>query len=161
MKGGITMLNGKVVKTKNTSLREHGALNPRPESISDELFAEYDFFDPRDLVQVKYEMLRRVHKNGWSVAHSARTFGFSRVAFYRAQAAFRQSGLSGLLRQRTGPRGPHKLSETVMNFIEKAMTEEASLSTRDLARLVKQKFGILIHHRTIERALTRRKKKCL
>lgn len=154
------MSTGKAAKTKSAALREHGALNPRPESISDGLFAEYEFFDPRDLVQVKYEMLRRVYRNGWSVAQSARTFGFSRVAFYRAQAAFRQSGLSGLLRQRPGPRGPHKLSEMVMNFIEKVMAQEESLSARDLARLVEQEFGISIHHRTIERAVTRRKKKC-
>jgi hypothetical protein len=54
MKGGIAMSTGKAAKTKSAALREHGALNPRPESISDELFAEYEFFDPRDLVQVKY-----------------------------------------------------------------------------------------------------------
>jgi hypothetical protein len=48
----------------------------------------------------------------------------------------------------------------VMNFIEKVMAREESLSARDLARLVEQEFGISIHHRTIERAVTRRKKKC-
>ena len=154
------MPTGKVDKTKSAALREHSTLNPRPESISDELFIEYEFFDSRDLLQVKYEMLRRVHTDGWSVAQAARTFGFSRVAFYRTQAAFRQGGLAGLLRQRPGPRGPHKLSEIVMNFIEKTMAQKVSLSARDLAQLVEQEFGISIHHRTIERAVTRRKKKC-
>ena len=160
MKGSIAMSSTKkTAKSKGALSREYGAMNPRAESISDEFFAEYEFFDPYDLVQVKYEMLRRVHRDGWSVAHSAKIFGFSRVAFYKAQSAFKQSGLSGLLRQRPGPKGPHKLSKMVMNFIEKALAEEPSLSTRDLVRLVKQNFGILIHHRTIERALNRRKKK--
>jgi hypothetical protein len=44
-------------------------LNPSPERVTDELFQE--FFDPRDLVQVKYEMLRRVQTEGQPVGRSA------------------------------------------------------------------------------------------
>ena len=45
---------------KRQTLRRHGTLNPEPESVTDPLFHGNDFFDPNDLVQVKYEMLRRV-----------------------------------------------------------------------------------------------------
>ena len=59
---------------KSGALRKHHALNPHPENIGDELFAQLEFFDPRDLVQIKYEMLRRVCKDGWSVARAKKHF---------------------------------------------------------------------------------------
>ena len=46
--------------SKGESLRQQGVLNPHPEKVADPLFHDSEFFDPRDLVQVKYEMLRRV-----------------------------------------------------------------------------------------------------
>ena len=35
-------------------------LNPRPETVANEAFHGSEFFDARDLVQVKYEVVRRV-----------------------------------------------------------------------------------------------------
>ncbi len=34
-------------------------LNPRPEAVVDDGFRSSEFFDARDLVQVKYEMVQR------------------------------------------------------------------------------------------------------
>src|SRR6476646_10065206 len=48
---------------KRQALRQQASLNPHPEHVRDELFQGNDFFDADDLVQVKYEMLRRVHKD--------------------------------------------------------------------------------------------------
>ena len=144
---------------KDETLRNQGVLNPRPERVTDELFAESEFFDPRDLVHVKYEMLRRVAKEGWSVTKSAKAFGFSRVAFYRALGAFRKAGLFGLLPRRRGPRGAHKLSEEVMGFARGVLEEDALLSTAELVRMIKERFGISVHRRSIERALARGEKK--
>jgi hypothetical protein len=45
---------------KERALEEAGVLNPDPESVTDGRFRSQEFFDPRDLVQVKYEMVRRV-----------------------------------------------------------------------------------------------------
>jgi transposase len=127
--------------------------------VLDALFQESDFFDRRDLVQVKYEMLRRVRKDGQSIAEASRSFGFSRVAFYQASLAFQQGGLPGLVRKRPGPRGAHKLSETVMRFIEEHLGANATLEARELTRMVRKKFGLSIHPRSIERALSKRAKK--
>ena len=70
---------------KETSLRRHHALNPRPEGVSDPAFRSADpFFDPRDLVQVKYEMLRRAREDGSTISESAAAFGFSRPSFYES-----------------------------------------------------------------------------
>ena len=49
---------------KEAALAETRTLNPRPEAVRDEQFASSEFFDARDLVQVKYEMVRRVRVDG-------------------------------------------------------------------------------------------------
>jgi hypothetical protein len=45
-------------------------------------FLEEDFFDAHDLAQVKYEMLRRVRREGTRVSQAASSFGCSRPSFY-------------------------------------------------------------------------------
>jgi transposase len=144
---------------KNEILQQHIALNPHPDGVKDELFAEYEFFDSHDTIQVKYEMLRRVQKDGWSVSRAAKIFGVSRNAFYQARIAFQRAGIAGLFRKRPGPRHAHKLSEEVMDFVKRSLEENSSLSTLDLRQLIKERFGISVHRRSIERALKHYQKK--
>jgi transposase len=146
---------------KLDTLKKFGTLNPRPQNVADELFKSHDFFDCRDLIQVKYEMLRRVTKDGWSITHAATTYGFSRSSFYQAQAEFEHAGLSGFLPEQRGPREAHKLSGEVMKVIENALKDDESIRMPALVQLVKERFGIEIHRRSIERALTRSSKKKL
>jgi transposase len=144
---------------KETSLRRHHALNPRPEGVNDPAFRSGDpFFDARDLVQVKYEMLRRAREEGSTVSDAAATFGFSRPSFYEAKAAFEAAGMPGLLPKRPGPRRAHKLSEGVVERLAEALAAEPSLSSADLAGLAETKFGVHVHPRSVERALARRPK---
>lgn len=140
-------------------LRERGILNPRPHDVSDPLFGEGGFFDPLDLVQVKYEMLRRVRVDGQTVAHASAAFGLSRPTFYQAQAGFQGQGLSGLVPKMRGPRQGHKLTAQIVTFIEEARSHEPSLRASELARRVEQHFAVRIHPRTIERRLSGREKK--
>jgi Homeodomain-like domain len=146
-------------EAKAVSLRQHGALNPQPQDVTDPLFQGSDFFDARDLVQVKYEMLRRVRVDSWSVTAAARAGGFSRPAFYQAQDAFTQAGLPGLLPRRTGPRRAHKLSDAVVDFLVEQRGNDPRLSSQELARQVRRRFRVKVHPRSIERALKRRQKK--
>jgi transposase len=144
---------------KKTALKEHGTLNPRPEDVSDNLFLEMDFFDACDLLQVKYEMLRRVRVDGTPVVRAARTFGLSRPSFYQAAAAFKRDGLPGLLPVKRGPRRAHKLSAPVMAFIAHKLHEDPSLKAQEMGRLIESEFDIRVHSRSIERALKRGEKK--
>ena len=61
---------------KADALRNQGTLNPHPEQVRDGLFLENDFFDARDLLQVKYEMLRKTRVEGECVTRAAAAFGF-------------------------------------------------------------------------------------
>jgi transposase len=144
---------------KRHALREVRALNARPERVTDPRFAQDEFFDPCDLVQVKYEMLRRVQTEGQTVGEAAAAFGFSRVTFYEAQAAFADQGLAGLVPKRPGPRRAHKLSEAVMEYVDQQRAENQSLRAKDLAEMVLKEFGLSVHPRSIERALAKRRKK--
>jgi transposase len=145
---------------KVASLRHHHGLHPRPQDVRDPAFtSDNPFFDAHDLVQVKYEMLRRVRLEGHPVSQTATTFGFSRPSFYQAQAQFQQDGLPGLLPQRRGPRRAHKLSEAVVDLLETLLAEDATLSSSRLAQLLEEQLGLRVHPRSVERALTRRRRK--
>jgi transposase len=145
--------------SKLRSLREQGALNPRPEAVADDLFAGREFFDPRDLIQVKYEMLRCVEKDGQSVTEAAAKFGFSRPSFYQAQSALADRGLAGLVPLKRGPKQARKLSAAVLEFVRQARQDDQSLRTADLAQQIKERFAVTVHPRTIERGLARDQKK--
>jgi transposase len=144
---------------KLAALRLHGSLNPHPERVQDPLFAGADFFDARDLVQVKYEMVRRVRVDGHPVSRSAAAFGVSRPTLYQAHAAVARGGLAALVPKKPGPRRSHKLSPEVVDFLHHARTAEPSLRPPELAQRVRARFGRTVHPRTVERALARRGKK--
>ena len=148
-------------RKKQDALRANGTFNARAEGVSDPLFGTGDFFDARDLVQVKYEMLRHVREDGMSVAQAAASFGFSRVAFYEIQRAWQGEGVGGLLPRPRGPKHAHKLTDKVMDFMRAAQAEDATLRAPALAVLVRKRFGIEVHPRSIERALARQVKKGL
>jgi transposase len=113
---------------KRQNLRQTGTLNPRADRVTDELFSGSDFFDPNDLLQVKYEMLRRVHSDGFTVRRAAQLFGFSRPSFYQTQETFTRGGLGALVPQKRGPRDAHKLSQKIM--VSVAAKKCASLAGR-------------------------------
>jgi transposase len=140
---------------KLKALREANALHPSPKEVSDQSFREADFFDARDIVQVKYEMLRRVRVDRAPVAQAARAFALSRPTYYEADAAFKSGGLVGLLPRKRGPRRAHKLTKEVMDFVHATVGADPSLDATELVRVVKERFQIAIHRRTIARALAR------
>lgn len=144
---------------KAEALHQHGALNPRPQTVSDPRFQEDDFFDPRDLVQLKYEMLRQVRAEGRTVTGAAGAFGVSRPSFYKAEADFAREGLPGLLPRKRGPRGGHKLTGEVMAYVEEQLGADPSLRAAAFAVRIEERFGLRVHPRSIERALAREKKR--
>ncbi|HWH60817.1 MAG TPA: helix-turn-helix domain-containing protein [Terriglobales bacterium] len=143
---------------KMLELKRTGTLNPRPGSVSDILFKQNPFFDPKDLLQVRYEMLRRHSVEGVSIVDVATKFGVSRPTVYQAQAAFQQAGLSGLLPKHRGPKERHKLSADVTEYVRGLRTADPGLTTVACVQAVQEKFGIAVHRRSLERALASKKK---
>jgi transposase len=144
---------------KRSQLARRGALHPYPERVTDPLFQDDPFFDARDIVQVKYEMLRAVCVEERPASQAAVQSGFSRPTFYQARAAFEEAGMPGLLPAKKGPRRAHKLSEAVMSFVHEELEAEPSLGMAALAERVRERFGLTVHPRSVKRALARHAKK--
>jgi len=140
---------------KVQTLREERCLNPRPEAVRDSAFASSEFLDARDLVQVKYEMVRRVRVDGDAVSRTVADYGFSRPSFYEAAAALDAGGLAGLVPARPGPRRAHKMSEEVVAFARQRLEADPDLRAGGLVELIEARFGVRVHPRSIERALGR------
>ncbi|MHB1590930.1 MAG: helix-turn-helix domain-containing protein [Sulfuricella sp.] len=144
--------------SKLERLRRLGVLNPHPQEVQAPWFQSGEFFDPHDLVQTKYEMLRHVQIDGASKAEAATLFGMSRPTFYQTEAAFARDGLAGLLPRQRGPKGAHKLTAEVMGFIDQRLQGDGSIHARALAQEIEAKLGLSVHPRSIERAIARKKK---
>lgn len=149
----------KTADQKTLALKSTGTLNSRPGSISDPLFKEKNpFFDPKDLLQVRYEMLRRHSVEGASIVDVATKFGVSRPTVYQAQIAFRQAGLGGLIPKHRGPKEGHKLSPEVIEYVLTLRGADPRLTTIACIKAIQDRFGITVHRRSLERALTSKKK---
>ena len=145
--------------SKKAALRAAGALHPHPQLVHDTQFVHGEFFDPEDIVQVKYEMLRRHRVENTAVTEVARNFGASRQAFYAAEALFNRQGIAGLIPKRRGPRSAHKCTDDVLDFATQWMNQHPGEAKAHLGQAVAQRFGLTINPRSIDRALARRKKK--
>ena len=140
---------------KRERLNRQGVLNRHPERVRAPLFQSGDFFDARDLVQSKYEMLRHFRVDGASKAEAAALFGMSRPTLYQAEAAFVRDGITGLLPKPRGPKRAHKLNDEVCAFLDEALAGDPQLRAGDLVDRVEEHFGVHVHPRSIERALAR------
>ena len=142
---------------KRESLAASRTLNPHPETVGAGVFALSDFFDPRDLVQVKYEMVRQAAVGRVPVSQAAAAFGFSRQSLYTARAALAERGLAGLVPGKPGPKQGHKLTEAVVDFLENLLEVDPNTPAGDLAAAVADRFAVVVHPRSVQRALARRR----
>jgi transposase len=153
------MARAKKRDPKSEALAQDGVLNPHPQAVRDALFAGNPFFDAKDLVQVRYEMVRRHQVDGVAISEAAATFGVTRPTFYKAQSALQTVGLAGLLPSRRGPKGGHKISAEVIIFVADLKAESPELTTPQCLDAIEARFGVKVHRRSLERALARKKKR--
>jgi len=102
------------------ALETEGLLHPRADAVTATLFTGGGFFLAADKVQVKYEMLRAHLLDGVPVTAASAAHGYSRAGFYLVAAAFEQAGMSGLLDDKRGRRGPVKLTAEIVEFLQTA-----------------------------------------
>ena len=132
----------------------------RRSSVTDHLFREHPaFFRTRDLLQLKYEMLRAQAVDTRPVRAVCQAFGFSRQSFYTLRARFRADGLKGLVPRAPGRLGPTKCTPEVMAFLREAKAKDPTLSGAALAARVEEHFRIQLHRRTVERLLGLRRQR--
>lgn len=144
---------------KRQALQAAGTFNPRAAQVRHPLFQQSAFFDPEDLLQLKYETLRAVELEQCPIAKAARDFGLSRPTIYEAQSQFQQQGLEGLLPHKRGPKAAHKLTDEILRHVQAQVTVEPGIKAEELARRVRQRFAVKLHPRTIQKALERKAKR--
>lgn len=138
---------------KLQALQTSHTLHPHADKVRHPLFVAGGFFDARDLLQVKYEALRALQADGWSLSQVAREFGLSRPTVYEAKSLFTLQGLDGLAPRKSGPKTAHKFTPEVLEFLQATRAQEPAIWAEQLARRVKQRFRVTVHPRSIERAL--------
>jgi transposase len=148
----------RAVDPKLAALKATGTLNRNPHAVVDPLFRGRGFFDPRDLLQVRYEMVRRRHVEDVPMAVTAQLFGVSLPTAYQAQAAFAAEGLAGLLPKRRGPKQGHKLTPEILAYIEQRRSERPDWRTSDLLDDLQRTFRLTVHRRSLERVLPGKRK---
>jgi len=146
---------------KRRALQQTRTLHPARARVRARLFWEHpEFFDPRDELQVKYEMLRGHFVEGRPVRAICAEFGYSRQTFYVLRTRFARRGLAGLRDGRPGRTGPVTCTAEVVAFLraQRAAQPEASIPAL-IERLARER-GVRLHRRTVERLLSgwRRKK---
>jgi len=140
--------------SKREEMLQNGSYNHHAETVSNQLFRRFRFFDPHDIMQVKYEMLRAVAKDNCDISAAAEAFGFSRVSFYQAKKDFETNGIAGLMPKKRGPKGSRKVNESDIEFAR------SLIGTHTKAQIVtrlKEERGVEISKRTLERQLSDKK----
>ena len=140
---------------KQDRLRKAGTLNRTPVNVIDPMFVAGDFFDARDLLQVRYEMVRLVRIGQATLAQAAARFGVSRPTCFRMVKAFDSAGLQGLIPAPRGPRGPHKITPQMLRFVDDYKARHGRVGARRLVPLIEAEFGVRVHPRGLEKALER------
>ena len=98
-------------------------------------------------------MLRAHHVDGGRASEVARRFGLSRQTFYLSDAAFRAARLRGLLPERPGPKGPHKVTPELAQYLRIRHQAHPEMGYQALAEAAAAKFGIRLYPRTVRRVL--------
>ena len=138
--------------SRRQALEAAGLVHPRPEAVTSPLFTGTNpFFFGLDKVQVKYEMLRAHIVEGITITEAARGHGYSRAEFYLVVATFEGAGMTGLLDERRGRKGPTKLTAEVSNFIN----ELGPCSATEAAVALEEAMGVCLSPRSIQRARQR------
>jgi len=138
---------------KEDSLKKNNSFNHNHENVKADIFRTTPFFDKRDLVQVKYEMVRAVSNAEGTVTEIASNFGFSRKGYYQISKAFKDGGLGALAPKKTGPQKPHKLTPNATVFIDSYLAAKPKAKAAELSAALESEMGISIHPRTVYRYL--------
>ena len=143
--------------SKTDILKENGTYNRMHAKVTAPHFQSGVFFDSRDLVQVKYELLRSISSGECNISQASKLFGMSRESIYKNKTAYEAGGIQALIPKKTGPKSPHKLTEKGRSFIDSYMSDHPSASAAEANASMRENTGISIHTRTIERYLSKKR----
>jgi len=144
------------MSVKDDYLKKTGCFYENHASVTAEIFGISPFFDKRDIVQVKYEMVRAASKREGSITEVASAYGFSRKSYYQISGAFAEGGIIALVPKKTGPKSPSKLTLEVQSFIDSFSSEHKNAKSTEISAALENEKGVKVHPRTIYRYLKKK-----
>ena len=140
------------------ALKASGSYNRHAAAVNSPLFMGNEYFDPHDLVQVKYEMLRAVTNNEMTVTDASKQFGFSRAAYYKIEKNYTASGVGGLFLQKTGPKSPIKATDEIMRFVDELVGKDPDITNDRIIEELQEQKGLSLHKRSLQRERSKKKR---
>lgn len=142
-----------MTNTKIDFLSSEGLINPKPDRVKHQLFQLNNFFDPNDLPQVRYELIRSARVENYSVSQACRIFGFSREYFYKFERSFMERGFVAMLGSHKGRRPLLALNNEIVNLIIYRKLDNPNLSGEDLRKEILNLYKVDCSRRTVERVI--------
>lgn len=150
-------LKGVVNMDKKETLLGNGSFNKNYSKVKKAKFLEDSFYDPMDIIQIKYELIQDAKDARGGIEKITSDYGYTRASYYLIKAAFEKGGLAALAPGKTGPKTPYKLTLERQEHIERYISENPSANSAEVVADLLGSKGIKISKRTVERY--RRKKK--
>jgi transposase len=141
---------------KIKALKSSGSYNERHKDVKMTLFNDDEFYDPSDIVQVRYEMLRGVREHELSIDEALKQYGMSRTTYYNAKEAFEEAGVVGLIPEKRGPKGSRmnpKAEECILAYL----SDHPKATTSEVCRRVLSATGITVSESTMRRFIKNRR----
>ena len=142
---------------KEERLKSTHTFNPNYDKINDPTFASSDVLDTRDLLQVRYEMVRSVRIDKDSPKDVASRFGVSEATLRRHIRDLRDGGMIALVPDIRGPKGQHSLNDEEIQYIESYLVKHPDASGGQVHSALVQEKQSEVSKRTIERYLASKK----
>ena len=144
------------MKSKRDILIENGTYNKNKDKVTADDFQHSIFFDPTDVVQVKYEMLRSVEKGGKSITEASHEYGLSRETYYKSKRRFDSEGMYGLTSKESGPKSPHKMTQEVCDYIDGYLVDHPDAKSTQVCDVILADLNISLSYKTIDRYLAKK-----
>lgn len=141
---------------KEERLKESNTYNPKCDKVTACDFIENEVMDSRDLLQVRYEIVRAIEYDNKPVKEICSEFGVSASTARRYVRNLKEGGLIALVPEQKGPSGPTKLSKDAADFIDTYLKNNPKASGGKVHNALENRLHPGISKRTVERYLSKK-----
>ena len=144
---------------KEAFLKANHTFNFRNDKVIASRFIESDLYASRDLLQVRYELVRSIEEGDIALDEVPDKYGVSSVTAKRYVRSFKEGGMIALVPEQKGPKGPSSLDDEALRFIDSYIAEHPKASGRKVHEALESERHLGISKRTVERYLSSKKAK--
>lgn len=140
-----------IIINKKEILLTNGTFNKNHAKVTKANFRNGGFYDPMDIVQVRYEMIRDADVSTGTIEQVSNEYGYSRASYYHIRDNFENGGMAALIPDKTGPREPRKFTDEIQEYVNDYIGRNPSASSSQIADEIESSKGVTVSKRTVER----------